>query len=56
MEGISNTNKTLERNERRQVLTDLLPISVIKDYDKYWFQLRQLERVNRYWWAKSISG
>ena len=38
--GISNSDEELNKNERRKVLTDLLPPGVIKDYDS----LAQLDK------------
>jgi glycosyltransferase involved in cell wall biosynthesis len=48
MTGISETNHELDKRERRQVLQELLPTSVLKDYDKYAFSIDQVSRINRY--------
>ncbi len=46
--GISSTNKDLELKERRQVLEDLLPVNVLVDYDRFSFDIVQMERLKRY--------
>lgn len=46
--GISSTNRELEMKERRQVLEQLLPPGVLKDYDLYSFDIIQMERLKRY--------
>lgn len=48
MNGISNSNKQLEFNERNQVLNSLLPEKVIQDYQKYSFPIEQYERIAKY--------
>jgi glycosyltransferase involved in cell wall biosynthesis len=48
MHGISNRNKELEEQERRKVIEELIPPGIIKDYEKYWFSLRQIDRINHY--------
>jgi glycosyltransferase involved in cell wall biosynthesis len=49
MTGISSTNKVLELVERRIVLENLLPLSVLIDYDLYATSIDQYKRLNRYW-------
>jgi len=46
--GISSTNKNLDSLERREVLNDLIPNRILIDYDKYHFDIIQLERIKRY--------
>lgn len=46
--GISSTNLTLEKAERRQVLEQMLPPTVLADYDRYHFAIDQHERLRRY--------
>jgi len=49
MNGISNTNSTLEKQERREVLEEVLPLSVLADYDCWASSIDQMQRMNRYW-------
>jgi glycosyltransferase involved in cell wall biosynthesis len=49
MSGISTVNSSLDKAERRKVLEDLLPLSVLLDYELYAFPIEQLKRMNRYW-------
>ena len=46
--GISSTNLTLDKAERRQVLEQMLPPTVLADYDRYHFAIDQHERLRRY--------
>lgn len=46
--GISSTNLTLDKAERRQVLEQMLPPAVLADYDRYHFAIDQYERLRRY--------
>lgn len=46
--GISSTNLTLDKAERRQVLEQMLPPAVLADYDRYHFAIDQHERLLRY--------
>jgi len=48
MNGISNTNRILERTERRQVLVELIPTQILADYDAHWFDIDQISRIKRY--------
>lgn len=48
MSGISNTQHVLEKEERRKVLQELLPVKVLADYDVQWRNIEQAQRVNRY--------
>lgn len=54
MSGISSTDKTLDRKERREVLKEYFPESVLYDYDKYWFQIEQSNRINKFWITRSF--
>ncbi len=49
MNGISNVNSALDKAERKQVLTELLPASVLADYERWAFPIDQMKRINRYW-------
>ena len=46
--GISSTNLTLDKAERRQVLEQMLPPALLADYDRYHFAIDQYERLRRY--------
>ena len=46
--GISSTNLTLDKAERRQVLEQMLPPALLADYDRYHFALDQHDRLRRY--------
>ena len=46
--GISNTNRALEKLERRRVLEELVPAPILQDYDKYYFGVNQIERLKKY--------
>lgn len=48
MNGISNANLELEKQERGQVLSDILPISILTDYESWAYNIDQIKRVNRY--------
>jgi len=48
MNGISNSNSKLDKSERKQVLEELLPLSVLSDYDRWSFAIYQLKRINNY--------
>ena len=46
--GISSTNLSLDKAERRQILEQMLPQAVLADYDRYHFAIDQHERLRRY--------
>lgn len=46
--GISSTNLTLDKAERRKVLEELIPASILADYDKYYFDIDQMERIKKH--------
>jgi len=48
MSGISNENHDLRLAERRAYLKDVLPASVLKDYDAYAFPIEQYKRLKKY--------
>lgn len=48
MNGISSSNKLLLSKERREVLYECMPANILSDYDKYFYQIDQLIRVNNY--------
>jgi len=46
--GISSTQLELDKSERRKVLEELLPSPVLADYDKYHFDILQMQRMKKY--------
>jgi len=54
MNGISNTNSELENKERRRVLQEKLPASVLSDYDAYRRDIDIAIRINKYWFSRWI--
>lgn len=46
--GISSTQLELDKYERRRVLEELLPSTVLADYDKYQFDILQMQRMKKY--------
>ena len=54
MSGVSETNKDLDRDERKKVLEQLFPKAVLADYEQYAFPLEQIQRLQRYPWAYKI--
>lgn len=46
--GVSSTNLLLDKAERRQVLEQMLPKTVLADYDRYHLAIDQNERLKRY--------
>ena len=51
MTGISETNKELDKVERKQVLGQLFPKAILADYEKYAFPIDQVKRLQRHSWA-----
>ena len=51
MTGISETNKELDKEERKKVLEQLLPKTILADYEHYTFPIEQIKRLQRYPWA-----
>lgn len=49
MSGISTVNSSMDKEERLQVLSETLPMSVLKDYESWSFSIEQMKRLNRYW-------
>lgn len=54
MHGISETNKALDKAERRQVLNELIPQAIITDYELWSFPIEQMKRLRRHPWANRI--
>jgi hypothetical protein len=48
MTGISNSNMECLKKEKRTYLEEILPASVLKDYDRYHFTIEQYRRLKKY--------
>lgn len=48
MTGISSTQSDLDKQERRKVLEELVPYPILADYDKYGFDIIQMERLKKH--------
>lgn len=51
MTGISETNKELDKEERQKVLEQLLPQTILADYEQYDFPIEQINRLQRHPWS-----
>lgn len=51
MTGISETNKDLDKEERKRVLEQLIPNAILTDYERYAFPIEQFNRLQRHPWA-----
>ena len=51
MTGISETNKDLDKAERKQVLELLFPRAVLADYERFAFPIDQIKRLQKHPWA-----
>lgn len=51
MTGISETNKELDKAERKQVLEQIFPKAILTDYERYAFPISQFQRLKRHAWA-----
>lgn len=54
MGGISETNKELDKTERRKVLNELVPAAIVADYDRYSFPMELLDHLMRHPWAYKL--
>jgi glycosyltransferase involved in cell wall biosynthesis len=54
MHGISETNKELDKLERKKVLEELINPSIIADYDNWAFSIAQMKRLKRHPWAYKL--
>lgn len=54
MTGISETNKKLDKQERKQVLEQLFPSAILVDYGCYAFPIEQIKRLQRHPWAYNL--
>ncbi len=48
MTGISSTNSVLDKAERRKVLEEKLPKSILLDYDNHWREIEMVQRLKRH--------
>ena len=51
MTGISETNKELDKVERKQVLEHMFPKAILADYERFSFPIDQMKRLQRHPWA-----
>ena len=51
MHGISETNKTLDKAERKRVLGELIPSTILRDYNAWSSSIGQMRRLKRHPWA-----
>ena len=54
MTGISETNKDLDKTERKQVLEQLFPKTILTDYERFAFPIDQIKRLQRHPWAYKL--
>lgn len=54
MKGISETNKALDKAERKQVLEQLIPHTILADYERWAFSIDQMKRLKRHPWAYKL--
>ncbi len=54
MNGISEKNKKLDKEEREKVLVELFPITILADYDQWSFPIEQMRRLKRHPWAYKV--
>ena len=51
MNGISEKNKALDKAERRRVMNELIPSSILADYNRWSSSIIQMMRLKRHPWA-----
>lgn len=54
MTGISETNTELTKRERKQVLEQLFPRTILADYERFAFPIDQIKRLQRHPWAYRV--
>ncbi len=54
MNGISETNKDLDRKERTLVLEQLVSPAILADYERWTFPIEQMNRLQRHPWAYKL--
>ena len=55
MNGISEKNKALDKTERRRVLNELIPSTILTDYDRWALSINRMRRLERHPWANRIA-
>ncbi len=51
MNGISETNKDLNRRERKRVLKEMINPAILSDYDEWAFSIPRIKRIKYHPWA-----
>lgn len=54
MNGISETNKALDKAERKKVLEELINPTILADYDQWAKSIEQMKRIKRHPWAYKL--
>lgn len=54
MNGISETNKALDKEERKKVLDELISPAILSDYEQWSVHIQQLKRLKRHPWAYKL--
>ena len=54
MNGISEKNKSLDKTERRRVLNELIPSTILADYDRWALSINRMRRLERHPWENKI--
>ena len=54
MNGISEKNKVLDKTERRRVLNEMIPSTILTDYDRWALSINRMRRLERHPWANRI--
>ena len=54
MNGISETNKALDKAEREKVLEELINPTILADYDQWAKSIDQMKRIKRHPWAYKL--
>jgi GT2 family glycosyltransferase len=54
MNGISETNKALDKLERTAVLSEIIPSTILSDYDAWASSIDQMKRLKRHPWAYKL--
>lgn len=54
MNGISEKNKALDKAERRRMMNELIPSTVLADYDRWALPISRMKRLERHPWANRI--
>ncbi|MBQ2183665.1 MAG: glycosyltransferase, partial [Lachnospiraceae bacterium] len=54
MNGISETNHDLSQTERKQVLSEMVPATVLTDYDRWASSIERMKRLKRHPWAYKL--